>query len=213
MSKVVIEALIEEQGTLYSEAMGADLAKGTPQPLFHWLLGSILLSARISAKNAVEAGLGLKKEGLATIKALLASDKRARIRALNVHGYARYDTMTADYIREAAALVDERYGGDLRRLRDAGGDAAGIEAALREVKGIGTTGASIFCREAQLVWDPLYPRLDGPAADEAKALGLPTDAAELARIAGSRARFVRLTAALTRAALEGPAEAVNEAGR
>jgi hypothetical protein len=210
--KDVVDALIAEQGELYSEAMGADIARDTPQPLFHWLLGSILLSARIAAGNAIEGARGLKAEGLHTVEGLLEADKPTRIRALNTHGYARYDTIGADYIRAAAELVKEKYGGDLRKLRDGAEDAAAIEAALEEVKGIGVVGASIFCREAQLVWDKLYPRLDGPALEAARDLGLPSDAGELAKLAGSRERFVRLTAALTRAALDGPAEAVKAAG-
>ena len=211
--KDIVKALIETQGELYSAAMGADLAKGTPQPLFHWLLGTILLSARIASTNAVEAGRGLKSEGLHTIDGLLASDKSTRIRALNQHGYARYDTRTADYIIEAAELVAAKYGGDLRKLRDAADDAEAIVAALTEVKGIGATGAAIFCREAQLVWDPLYPRADGPALDAAKDLGLPTGTKALVDLAGSRQDFTRLMAALTRAALDGPADAVRAASR
>lgn len=210
--KDIAGKLIVEQGELYSEAMGIDLARGTPEPLFHWLLGALLLSARIPAGNVVRAVRGLKQEKLHTVKGILASSRDERIRVLNENGYARFDNRGADQIHAAAELVDARYRGDLRKLRDAGGDADGIAGRLTEVKGIGPTGASIFCREAQLVWDPLYPRLDGPAADAARDLGLPADAGSLAELAGSRERLVRLAAALTRAALEGPAEAVKAAG-
>ena len=210
--KDVVQTLIREQGELYSEAMGADIEKNTPQELFHWLLGAILLSARISAGNAAEAGKGLRNEGLYKIDDILATPRVKRIRILNRNGYARYDNLGADYIRAAAELVDEKYDGDLRKLREeAGGDEDAARKLLKEIKGIGDAGADIFLREAQWPWEEFYPRLDGPAAKEANALGLPDDADRLAFLAGSRERHARLCAALTRAGLEGPADAVKQA--
>lgn len=210
--KDVVNALIHDQGELYSEAMGAKIGKNTPQELFHWLLGAILLSARISSANAVKAGKGLRKESLYKIKDILDTPRDERIKTLNENGYARFDTIGADYIYAAAELVDETYDGDLRHLRDeAGGDEAAARRLLSEVKGIGESGAAIFLREAQWPWEEFYPRLDGPAAEEAEELGLPADAQKLADLAGARERFVRLCAALTRAGLEGPAEAVKKA--
>ncbi|PQA87106.1 hypothetical protein [Hyphococcus luteus] len=210
--KDVVKALIREQGTLYSEAMGAKIEKNTPQELFHWLLGAILLSARISSENAVKAGKGLRKENLYKIRDILDTPRDERIKTLNENGYARFDNIGADEIYAAAELVDEKYNGDLRRLREeADGDDARARRLLSEVKGIGEMGANIFLREAQWPWEEFCPRLDGPAVKEAKDLGLPDDAGKLAKLAGSRERFVRLAAALTRAALEGPAEAVKKA--
>ncbi|MDF0601840.1 hypothetical protein P1J78_13925 [Psychromarinibacter sp. C21-152] len=207
----VVDALIEHQGRLYSEEMGAEIARDAPVQWFHWLIGALLLSARIAAANAVAAGAGLKSEGLHKIDAILAADRETRIRVLNENGYARFDNRGADYIEAAAQLVKERYSGDLRKLCAAGGDRAGILKALQEVKGIGPAGAEIFAREAQLVWAPLYPTLGKPAEAAAAELGLPQDADALADLAGGRARFVRLVAALTRASLDGPAKAVTAA--
>ena len=96
-------------------------------------------------------------------------------------------------------------------MRDEHGEADAILKALQEVKGIGGTGAEIFAREAQLVWDAFYPRADGPALKAAGELGLPTDAGALKHLAGSRERFVRLMTALTRAVLDGPSDEVKEA--
>ena len=209
--KDVVKALIDTQGELYAEAMGADIAKDTPQELFHWLVGSILLSARIGSGTAVETARALRSEGLHKIDALLEADFWDIVEVLNRGGYAQYQEQATGQIREAAALVRDRYRHDLRRLRDEAGDAAGILAALKEVKGIGDTGASIFAREAQLVWDPFFPRLDGPATGAARDLGLPGEAEALRDLAGGRERFVRLVAALTRAALDGPSDAVRDA--
>ncbi len=199
----IIEALIEESGTLYSEEIGADIARDTPQELFHWLVASIMLSARISAGNAVQGAAALRAAGLHTIEALRDAAWEDIVRVLNENGYARYDESTARYLQDTAAWAKETCGGDLRRLRDKAGDAGAVLKALQGAKGLGPTGADIFAREAQLVWDVFYPRIDGPAETQAEMLGLPVDAVDLAGAAGSRERFVRLVAALTRVALGG----------
>ncbi|MDG4649408.1 hypothetical protein P6F26_13265 [Roseibacterium sp. SDUM158017] len=200
----IIDTLIEESGELYSEAIGADIARDTPGELFHWLIGAIMLSARIGAGNAVEGAAGLREAGLHGIEALREAAWEDVVRVLNEHGYARYDESTARYLRDTARWAAETCSGDLRRLRDAaGGDAGALLKALQGAKGLGPVGADIFAREAQLVWDAFYPSFEGPGRKVAADLGLPQDPGLLAEAAGSRARFVRLVAALTRVALEG----------
>ncbi|GGL73671.1 hypothetical protein [Wenxinia marina] len=207
--KDVATALIDHQGTLYSEAIGATISRNTPQELFHWLIASIMLSARISAGNAVEGAAALREAGLHKIDAILGADRHDLVKVLNGNGYARYDESTADYLRDTARLVDESYDGDLRQMR--GDSADETLKRLQQAKGLGKLGASIFAREAQLVWDELYPTIDGKAVEMAGELGLPTEAEDLRDLAGGRERFVRLVAALTRARLEGPDEAVEAA--
>jgi hypothetical protein len=204
----LIDALIEAQGALYSEEMGAHVARDTPQELFHWLIGSILLSARIRSRNAVAAARALRAVGLHRIAAIAAADRADVVRVLGENGYARFDESTADDLRATARWAQDSWHGDLRRLRDAGGDAAEVRERLTGATGLGPLGARIFAREVQLVWDVFYPCLDGPALTQARAFGLPEEAGALAERAGTRERFVRLVAALTRAAIEGPAERV-----
>lgn len=204
----LVDALIEESGALYSEKMGAHIAKDTPQELFHWLVGSIMLSARIDARHAVEAAAALREAGLHRIASLREAKWEDVVRVLNENGYARYDESTAGYLQETAEWAERHWHGDLRRLRDAAEDADGVLQALQGAKGLGPLGASIFAREVQLVWDVLHPRFDGPGRKTAADLDLPDDAAELAELAGSRERFVRLVSALTRVALDGPGERV-----
>lgn len=211
MASKLIDTLIAEQGTLYSEEMGAHIARDTPQELFHWLIGAIMLSARISAGNAVQGAAALRKAGLHKIDAIRRADRTELVRVLNRNGYARYDESTADYLKDTADWLHEAHGGDLRRLRDAAGDAKAVLEALQGAKGLGPAGASIFAREAQLAWDVFYPALDGPAEKQARAYGLPDKALDLATAAGDRERYVRLLAALTRVALDGPTEAVERA--
>lgn len=207
----VVEALIAEQGRLYSEEMGADISKDTPQELFHWLEGAILLSARISAHQAEKAGRALREAGFHRIRDLLDRDRHELVRVLNESGYARYDESTADYLRDTAQWSEDCYGGDLRNLRREAGGRATILEAVQGAKGIGPAGADIFAREAQLVWDELYPaEPSGPAARAARELGLPEEAKGLQDLAGGRERYVRLLAALTRAGLDGPSEKVRE---
>ena len=206
--KDVADALIERQGLLYSEEMGANIARDTPQELFHWLVGAILLSARIDAALAVASARALREAGLHKIDAILAAPDAHLIEALTEGGYTRYREVTTGYLKATAGWARDACDGDLRRLRDEAGDADAILEALQGAKGLGPMGAAIFAREAQLVWDALFPRADGPALDAAKELGLPRDADELADLAGSRERFVRLMAALTRAAIDGPDDAV-----
>lgn len=208
----IAEALIADQGELFSEQVGAAIARDVPQQWFHWLLTAQLCSARIGAKQALKAAAALKDAGLHKVKAILDSDRQARIRVLNRNGYARFDNVGADQMRAAAELVDRDYDGDLRNLRKAAGGARdAIAKRLQAVKGIGPAGAGIFCREAQIAWDELAPMADDLCLRQAEELGLPRDAARLADLAGSRERYVRLLAGLARAALDGPSDRVKAA--
>ena len=198
----MIDDLIETRGTLFSEEIGANIARDVPQQWFHWLLGAQLMSARIAAPQAVEAAAALKREGLHKIDAILDSSRDTRIAVLNANGYARFDNRGADQMHDLAQQVRDWYGDDLRRLRDEGSTRDGILGRLQDFKGIGPGGAAIFAREAQLAWDALYPMLDKGASGQAEKLDLPTDPDTLAARAGTRDRFTRLAAALTREALD-----------
>ena len=83
-------------------------------------------------------------------------------------------------------------------------------ALLKECKGIGDVGADIFCREAQLVWDELFPFADRRALQAAGRLGLDDDAGRLARRV-SRKDYPRLLAALVRTGLARDFDEVLEA--
>ncbi len=62
-------------------------------------------------------------------------------------------------------------------------------------------GVDIFFREAQAIWEELYPFADQRALQVANRLGLGKDAGALAKLV-SRKQFPRLVAALVRIALE-----------
>ena len=103
---------------------------------------------------------------------------------------------------DTAALVLEKYNGDLRNLRAAAGcDVKREHALLQAFSGIGPVGADIFLREIQLVWEEAFPYADRKVSNAAGRLGLPRDAVELSKLVAKR-DFARFTAALMRTAIE-----------
>jgi hypothetical protein len=144
---------------------------------------------------------------------MAAATWEQRTRTLNEAGYARYDESTSRMLGDTAELLVERYGGDLRRLREAAERDAGRERALlKQCKGLGDVGVSIFFREVQLAWDELYPFADKRALDAAQRLGLGSDAQALAKQVPKQ-EFPRLVAALVRAGLAKDLEGVLQAAQ
>ncbi len=202
--KATVAALLDRHGRTYADELGIDLAKGTPSPLFRWLCASMLYSARISADIATAAARAMADAGWTTAEHLRDSTWGDRVRVIDRAGYARYDERTSRMFGELADVVLDRWGGDLRRLRDeADRDPAQERRLLKELKGIGDVGVDIFFREAQVAWEELSPFADRKALGAAGALGLPEDADGLGRLADREADgdLPRLVAALVRCAL------------
>ncbi|MDX6752272.1 hypothetical protein SH611_20905 [Geminicoccaceae bacterium 1502E] len=209
--KAVVRVLLERHGRPYAEELGIDLARNTPSPLFRWLVASLLLSARISGRIALAAAAALSRAGWRTPRRMAEAGWEARVRVLNRSGYARYDESTSRMLGDSCALLLDRYGGDLRRLREAAGrDPARERELLKEFKGIGEVGADIFFREIQPCWEEHFPFADKRALGAAAVLGLGDDAAALAGLV-PRKDFPRLVTALVRTDLEGDAKDVLEA--
>ena len=199
--KRIAAALLDRHGRTYCSEIGIAIERNTPSPLFRWLCASILFSARISAALATRAVRALSEHGLTTPRRMVEATWAERTKILNRSGYARYDESTSRMLGDTAALLIEQYGGDLRRLRErAGSDPAAERRLLQEFKGIGETGADIFCREAQVAWPELYPFADSRALGAARKLGLGDDAKALAKLVEQR-DFPRLVAALIRTSL------------
>ncbi|MFE2353377.1 endonuclease [Streptomyces parvulus] len=197
----IVRALVDAHGRTYADEAGIRL-RDTPQPLYRLLVLSHLLSARIRGSIAVATARALYDAGLRDPRRMAAADWQERVDALGRGGYRRYDERTATQLGEAAALLTERWGGDLRRLRkEAGGDVAEERRLLREFPGVGPTGVDIFLREAQLVWPEAGPTLDRKALQGAERLGLPADPDRLLDLAGKTEPAV-LAAALVRAAVD-----------
>jgi endonuclease III len=205
----IARAVLKRHPKSHAEELGIDVARNTPAPLYQWLLVSLLFSARISADQAQRAAVALFEQGWRTPARMAETRWEQRVTVLNRNGYARYDESTARYIGDSTALLLERHGGDLRRLRErAGRDPQRERRLLQEFKGIGEVGADIFCREAQLAWDELYPFADRKALEVAGKLGLGADGAALSDLVPRRADLPRLLAGLVRIELAGETEAV-----
>lgn len=207
----ILAALLERHGRTYCDELGIDIEKGTPSPLFRWLCASLLFSARIGAELAVQAAAALAEQGWTTPQKLADATWKERVRTLNASGYARFDERTATMLGDTCEILLDRYGGDLRRLREeAERDPESERSLLKELKGIGDVGADIFFREAQASWNELRPFADRRALDAAKRLDLGKDADALAALVSER-DLPRLVAALVRTELADDYDGVREA--
>ena len=197
----IVKTLLEQHGQTYAAELGIDLELNTPSALYRWLCAATLLSARIGTDIAIQATQALAKQGWTSAQKMANASWEQRTRTLNQAGYARYDESTSRMLGNTAQMLLDKYQGDLRKLRDAAEkDPRRERALLKECKGIGDVGADIFCREAQLAWDELFPFADRRALEAAKRLRLEDDAGKLARHV-SRRDYPRLLAALVRTGL------------
>ncbi|MFE1879349.1 HhH-GDP family DNA glycosylase [Streptomyces diastatochromogenes] len=196
--KAVVRALLDRQKRTYAAEAGIRL-RNTPAPLYQALVLAILLSARIRSQIAVAAARALFDAGMRDPRAMARASWQDRVDALGEGGYRRYDERTSTLLGKGAELLLERYGGDLRRLRE----ESDPKRALMDVPGIGTTGADIFLREVQGVWPEFAPYIDRKAVDGARRLGLPTSPARLNGLVTGR-DMPRLVDGLVHAALDKP---------
>jgi hypothetical protein len=199
--KAVVATLLDRYGTTYAVEAGISVEKNTPSPLFRLLCLTLLQSARIDSEIAMRAAKGLANQRWNTAKAMLGSTWQQRVDVLNEAGYARYQERTSTMLEDTARLLDERWGGDLRKLRDEADRDPGAERKLlMKFKGIGEVGVDIFFREVQAAWPELHPFADRRALSSAERLGLGGSAQALARQVRKK-DFVRLVAALVRVEL------------
>ncbi|MEU6181548.1 endonuclease [Streptomyces coeruleorubidus] len=197
----VVRELLDAHGRTYADEAGIRL-KDTPQPLYRLLVLAHLLSARIRASVALATARALHEAGLRDPRRMAEADWQERVDALGRGGYRRYDERTATQLGQAAELLNERWGGDLRRLRrEADGKVSELRRLLQEFPGIGPAGADIFLREAQGVWPEAAPYLEAKALQGAERLNLPKDTERLVELADDTDPAV-LAAALVRAAVD-----------
>lgn len=175
-------AVLTEAGTTIVGQAGIRLAD-TPASLWQTLVAANLLSTRISASIAIDATRELTKAGGNTADGMATLTWQERVDALGRAHYVRYDENTATRLGECAQRALDKYGGDLRRIDAAKHkDRRALVSELQEFKGIGPTGADIFCREVQQVWEWLRPYADKATLKGAQALGLPQTGPELAAL-------------------------------
>jgi endonuclease III len=197
-SETVVRALLNRQRRTYTAQAGIRL-RNTPAPLYQTLVLAILLSARIKADIAVAAARALFDAGMRDPRSMADASWQQRVDTLGKGGYRRYDERTSTLLGRGAELLLERYGGDLRRLRD----EPDPKKALLDIPGIGPTGADIFLRDVQGVWPEFAPYIDRKALDGARRLGLPASPEKLSGLVTGR-EMPRLADGLVHAALDKP---------
>jgi endonuclease III len=207
----LVRALLDRHGRTYADEAGIRLAD-KPAAVYQLLVLAVLLSARIRAGVAVAAARELFAAGCRNPQAMAKASWQDRVDSLGRGHYRRYDERTSTMLGDGAQLLIERWGGDLRRAREAaGGSERRLRRFLTEVPGIGDVGADIFLREVQTTWPEFAPFFDQRARDAAKRLGLPNSPGRLAGLVGER-DLARFAAALVRVALDAKAaEAVRRA--
>ena len=128
---------------------------------------AVVIEVEIEAETvagAVAAAGELYAVGYRTPRAMLEAGWQDRVDALGRGRYRRYDERTATMLGDGAALLIDRWHGDMRRLRaEASGDGRQIATLLTAFPGIGPAGADIFLREVQDVWPSVAPRVDAVA--------------------------------------------------
>ncbi|MFC5908884.1 endonuclease, partial [Streptacidiphilus monticola] len=124
-----IAELLREHGRTFAAEAGITL-RDQPSPLYRLLVLSLLCSTRISASIAVDAARELSRDGLRTARAMADADWQRIVDALGRAHYRRYDESTATALGKGARLLLDRWGGDLRRLRDDAESAAGADGGL-----------------------------------------------------------------------------------
>jgi hypothetical protein len=108
-------------------------------------------------------------------------------------GYVRYDGRKSEQVlRDCRSLLDD-YGGSLRRLHDAAGDARDLERRLLAFHGVGPVTVNIFLRELRPFWAKADPEPLAVVLELAARLGI-----DLARYKRKSLRFARLEAGLIR---------------
>lgn len=206
----IVRAILDRHGRTFGEEIGIRVERGTPAPLFGLLCAAMIMSARIGHEISIEASR-LVVRRWSTARKLDAATWEQRVDALHTAGYTRYQERTATMLGGTARAALERYGGDLRRLRDEAEDDPKAERRLlKRFKGVGDVGADIFLREVQATWDEAFPFADRRARQAARRLGLAGDPNALAELA-SREDFPRLVAGLVRIELEDDFDAVRSA--
>lgn len=203
MQRDAAATLVRLHGTTFAEEADIQL-RDEPDELWQLLVLTQLLSNRIRADAAIKSAHELWKIGCRSVGGARATSWQQRVNALGRGGYRRYDFSTSTRLGENTELLQQRFGGDLRQLREAVEDDPKETAALlQEFSGIGPSGASIFLREVQAVWPAVRPYVDKLVIKGAQKAKLPTETEALAALVEPQ-EFARLAAALVRVARGAP---------
>lgn len=107
-----LDVLLEEKGQLFSEELGIDVED---EP-FKWFIASVLFGGRISTDIAKRTYREYETRDLTTPEAIDSAWRYTLIRAHGAGGYARYDGITADYMKSITKKLLDEYDGDMRNI-------------------------------------------------------------------------------------------------
>ena len=85
--RTLIKKLLLQKGRTFTDEAGINIEKNTPAVLFQHLYMSLLLSARISAGNALQATRALIEAGLTTPQKMARAAWQQRVDVITWHGY------------------------------------------------------------------------------------------------------------------------------
>lgn len=207
-----IQKLLSTYGTLpLQDTALADPASPTPETVLAHLLNATLSSTRISHQLAAKTVRTTIEAGYATLDTLEKSTWQERTEVLTNGGYTHYREKTATQLGDLAQLLRQEYDGDLNNLLErakessasSDGVADEVRQKVKQIKGIGTVAADVFCDTVQGVWHELAPFVDPRSQKTAAAIGLPTDVEELFdAVARDPVEMCKLASALTVVRLE-----------
>jgi len=188
-------------GKRFSSLLGIRVDSGDSREVFKWFLAAVLYSAPIRESSATKTFLVFKRENVLSPKKIVGLGWEGLVGLLDEGGYTRYDFKTADKLLELAKNLEEKWGGDLNRLRRASKNEGELYANLKALaKGVGDATASVFLREMRVAW---RVRARPTALEElaAKKLGLaPLDQLEekLGKAGWKQKQFIELETGLMR---------------
>lgn len=181
--KAVADALLAHHGATYADEAGITL-KDAPAPLFQPLVIASLLSSSTSSESGVRTGTAVAN-ACPTAERLAGADGEGRWHVL-ADARSLRERQNAHQLGQLADEAFDLCRGDLHRLAQAvDGDAGRLAELLQGSTGIGGVGTDIFELEVQDVWSSVPTSADERVTGTARKLGLPTDAAGLARVAGT----------------------------
>jgi hypothetical protein len=206
--KAVARAVLAREGRGFAEEIGLGRTNN-PASLFGLLVTAVIVAPRGEASGPARAAHEVTNRWhtVADLAAAAEQDVAKELGAAVEGGDDEHDDQAsadAGTLRELAAAVKDRWGGDLRTLREeAGHDAARERALLTDLPGVDDGVADVFFREVQALWDEVSPFAGDRALRAASALGLGETAEDLARYGSDAEKTGRLAGALARIEVEG----------
>ncbi|KAI0002648.1 hypothetical protein F4779DRAFT_603373 [Xylariaceae sp. FL0662B] len=200
-----LKALMDKYGTIPLEKTDVkEPLSPHPDTLSALLLNAMLSSARISHELAARTVNCIIKANYHKIDALKESSWQQRTEVLTEGGYTRYREKTATFLGDLAALLDDKYDGDLNNLlKSAEESPLKIRKSLKEIKGLGDVGVDVFFDTAQAVWPCLAPFIDPRSKKTAESIGIGSDVEKLWKEVGEDpVEMCKLASALTTVRLE-----------